>query len=182
MALEIVRNDDFIEYFLFPQINSESETQEDGLLDGILKQVNDIASSYTSSFIWHKDPFALKARNSSSHLLNPEGEGGESLHNNPWIMLINSLLVDKLPPHLYGITYFGDNIQDEWFVVSLLFHLTREIAGLIVRACDSDGEFLLIEAADHLPQWANPETCEQRVSLVVIFRFVMGLIRRLWHD
>lgn len=76
MALELVRNDDFIEYFLFPQINSDSEAQEDELLDGVLKQVNDIASSYTSSFIWHKDPFALKARNSSSHLLNPESEGG----------------------------------------------------------------------------------------------------------
>lgn len=96
-------------------------------------------------------------------------------------MLINSLLVEKLLPHLYGITYFGDNIQDEWFVVSLLFHLTREVGGLIARACDSDGEFLLIEAADHLPQWANPETCEQRVSLIVIFRFLMGLIRRLWQ-
>jgi hypothetical protein len=72
---------------------------------------------------------------------------------------------EQLPAHLYGITYFGDNIQDEWFVVSLLFHLTREVAGLIVRTCDSDGEFLLIEAAEHLPQWANPETCEQRVSL-----------------
>lgn len=96
-------------------------------------------------------------------------------------MLINSLLVEKLPPHLYGITYFGDNIQDEWFIVSLLFHLTREVEGLISRACDSDGEFLLIEAADHLPQWANPETCEQRVSLIFIFRFLMGFIRRLWQ-
>jgi hypothetical protein len=73
--------------------------------------------------------------------------------------------------HLYGISYFGDNIQDEWFIVSILFHLSREIPGLIVRTCDSDGEFLLIEAADHLPQWANPETCEQRVSKKHIFRF-----------
>lgn len=34
----------------------------------------------------------------------------------------------------------------------------------ICRVVDSDGEFLLIEAADYLPDWANPETCEQRVS------------------
>jgi hypothetical protein len=32
------------------------------------------------------------------------------------------------------------------------------------RVVDSDGEFLLIEAADYLPDWANPETCEQRVG------------------
>lgn len=31
------------------------------------------------------------------------------------------------------------------------------------RVIDSDGEFLLIEAADYLPDWANPETCEERV-------------------
>lgn len=79
----------------------------------------------------------------------------------------NNLLsiLDELPAHLYGISYVGDNIQDEWFIVSLLLHLSRKVSGLIIRCCDSDGEFLLIEAADHLPQWANPETCEQRVSL-----------------
>lgn len=76
-------------------------------------------------------------------------------------------LVESLPAHLYGITYYGDNIQDEWFIVSLLFHLSREIPKLIVRCCDSDGEFMLIEAAEHLPQWANPETCEQRVSILI---------------
>ncbi|XP_050692112.1 protein ecdysoneless homolog, partial [Eriocheir sinensis] len=30
---------------------------------------------------------------------------------------------------------------------------------------DSDGEYLLVEAADHLPPWANPETASQRVYL-----------------
>jgi len=29
---------------------------------------------------------------------------------------------------------------------------------------DSDGEFLLVEAAESLPRWANPETCINRVS------------------
>ena len=32
------------------------------------------------------------------------------------------------------------------------------------RIVDSDGEFLLVEAADSLPRWANPETCINRVS------------------
>lgn len=73
--------------------------------------------------------------------------------------------LEPLPPHLYGITHVGDNISDEWFIVSLLFKLSRDIPGLIIRTADSDGEFMLIEAADFLPQWANPETCEQRVSI-----------------
>lgn len=75
MALEIVRNDDFIEYFMFPNIEGVTESQEDEILRDVLKQVIDIASSYASNFIWHKDPFNLKARNRNSHLLNPESEG-----------------------------------------------------------------------------------------------------------
>lgn len=66
---------------------------------------------------------------------------------------------------MHGITFYGENIQDEWFIVELLFHLTKQFKGLIGRVVDSDGEFMLIEAADHLPQWANPDTCMQRVSV-----------------
>lgn len=75
MALEIVRNDDFIEYFLFPNIDQTSESEEEEALNEILKQINVISSSYTSSYIWHKDPFVLKDRNRNSHLLNPESKG-----------------------------------------------------------------------------------------------------------
>jgi len=32
---------------------------------------------------------------------------------------------------------------------------------------DTDGEFMLIEAADHLPRWLNPDTAENRVSCTV---------------
>jgi hypothetical protein len=66
---------------------------------------------------------------------------------------------------LYGSSHYGDNIEDEWFIVFLLLQLTKEIDGLVARVVDSDGEFLLIEAADYLPAWANPETCEERVYL-----------------
>ena len=80
-------------------------------------------------------------------------------------------IAEQLPPHLYGISHFGDNIQDEWFIVSLLFHISKELPSLIIRVSDADGEFLLIEAADFLPAWANPETCEQKVChLNFIFR------------
>lgn len=72
---------------------------------------------------------------------------------------------EVLPPHLYGITHYGDNIEDEWFIVYLLQQITKEVTGSIARIVDADGEFLLIEAADYLPKWANPDTCENRVSL-----------------
>lgn len=80
MALEIVRNDDYVEYFLFPNIDQVSESEEEEILNEVVKQVNEISSTYTSNYIWHKDPFGVKARNRNSHLLNPESKG-ESYSN-----------------------------------------------------------------------------------------------------
>ncbi|XP_045766663.1 protein ecdysoneless homolog isoform X2 [Maniola jurtina] len=36
---------------------------------------------------------------------------------------------------------------------------------MIIQIEDNDGDFLLIEAADYLPDWANPETTENRVFI-----------------
>lgn len=76
------------------------------------------------------------------------------------------LFLDTLPPHLYGITHFGDNIEDEWFIVYILITITKQMPDLIARVHDNDGEFLLIESADYLPQWAQPEICDNRVYLI----------------
>ncbi|KAI1292225.1 Protein ecdysoneless -like protein [Halotydeus destructor] len=68
-------------------------------------------------------------------------------------------------PHIEGYTCYGDNVEDEWFIVFLLMQLTKSDPELVVKVEDSDGEFLLIEAADCLPKWADPENCENRVYL-----------------
>lgn len=69
-----------------------------------------------------------------------------------------------MPPHLYGLTFYGENIQDEWFIVEIIQYLTKMYAHTVGRVFDADGEFVLIEAAEVLPKWANPDTCAQRVS------------------
>ena len=33
---------------------------------------------------------------------------------------------------------------------------------------DSDGEFLLIEAADHLPAWVKPTNADNRVNIYIL--------------
>lgn len=71
-----------------------------------------------------------------------------------------------LPGHFHGISHYGDNIEDEWFIVALLYEITRQIPNLIVRVEDSDGEFMLIEAADHLPGWATPEKCANKLYIL----------------
>jgi hypothetical protein len=47
--------------------------------------------------------------------------------------------------------------------VYLLRELSRRFSGLWIKVVDTDGEFLLIEAANALPRWLNPEIADNRV-------------------
>ena len=55
------------------------------------------------------------------------------------------------PACLWGQTCYGDNVEDEWFIVWLLMELTRQLP-VTARIWDSDGDFLLTEAAYVLPE------------------------------
>ncbi|XP_032396906.1 protein ecdysoneless homolog [Etheostoma spectabile] len=70
-----------------------------------------------------------------------------------------------VPAYIGGRTQFGDNVEDEWFIVYLLQQITEAFPELAARVEDNDGEFLLIEAADYLPKWLNPDNSENRVFL-----------------
>lgn len=63
-------------------------------------------------------------------------------------------------------------------MVFILEQLTKEISGLVARVHDVDGEFLLIEAADFLPSWANPEMCENRVRILLMCCFCLKLAHK----
>ncbi|XP_040935710.1 protein ecdysoneless homolog isoform X5 [Gossypium hirsutum] len=68
-------------------------------------------------------------------------------------------------PHLKGHLRFGDNLNDEWFTVFLLFRVSVAFPSVSIQVHDSDGEFLLIEAAYHLPRWLNPENSQNRAFI-----------------
>ncbi|KAJ2283505.1 hypothetical protein GGH14_000821 [Coemansia sp. RSA 370] len=74
------------------------------------------------------------------------------------------LFVDVLP-RISGRMIHGDAVDDEWLAVWLLREATREYDELIVSVRDSDGEFLLAEAAMHIPHWITPENSEHRVYI-----------------
>ncbi|RDB28943.1 Protein ecdysoneless [Hypsizygus marmoreus] len=87
------------------------------------------------NFIWHRDSFEAKV------VPNPDNEDA-------WLV--------------EGRMRVGDCVDDEWCTVWLL----REISGkwdLVISVFDSDGEFLLIEAAEALPSWVKPTNTENRV-------------------
>ena len=64
---------------------------------------------------------------------------------------------------LKGRTNFGDSVEDEWLIVYILRELSKTFAQIWVIIVDSDGQFLLIEAANALPNWLNPEIADFRV-------------------
>ncbi|KAH7949590.1 hypothetical protein HPB49_012548 [Dermacentor silvarum] len=128
--------DDTVRYYLFPKLENPAKAR---------LELEKRAELYTAkllplitSYIWQDEQFNLCVVDAQR---------------------------DGVPPHLEGSTYFGDNVEDEWFIVYLLYELTKDDKDLVVKVEDTDGEFLLIEAAEHLPKWLNPETSENRVYI-----------------
>lgn len=134
MALATV--EDTVEYhlFLIPDKPMDSSEYKEVLQNYIEKIMTRFAPILVS-YIWQNQPFNLRYK--------PEK--------------------GSIPAHLSGITKFGDNIEDEWFIVYLVKQITKEFPELVARIEDNDGEFLLIEAADFLPKWLDPENSANRV-------------------
>ncbi len=71
MALEDVKSEDFIEYFIFPD---ENDCDEESLQELNLK-ISEIAKVYSSKYIWHRDPFDIRNKQFPSILSNSDKDG-----------------------------------------------------------------------------------------------------------
>ena len=60
---------------------------------------------------------------------------------------------------------FSENLDDEWFVIFLLFQISQRFPSLSFQIWDFDDDYLLIEAAFHLPRWLNPDIAHHCLSL-----------------
>ena len=68
--------------------------------------------------------------------------------------------------YLSGKVVISDNIEDEWFIISLLFLISEQVEDVVIQVNDQDGEVLLIEAAEYIPKWAQePDLAENRVFI-----------------
>ncbi|KAG6462697.1 hypothetical protein O3G_MSEX013423 [Manduca sexta] len=103
--------------------------------------MNNTIKKISKNYIWHRDEF---------NIYQP----------------ISNTTVNDIPQHLASYTCFGDNVEDEWFIVYIILQLTKQYDDLIVQVRDNDGEFLLIEAANLLPSWANPENTDNRETII----------------
>lgn len=48
-------------------------------------------------------------------------------------MISSFLFIGGVPAHMYGMTKFGDNIEDEWFIVYIIKEITKAFPELVAR-------------------------------------------------
>ncbi|KAJ5046492.1 uncharacterized protein L3040_003735 [Drepanopeziza brunnea f. sp. 'multigermtubi'] len=126
--------EDCVEYSLFI-LDSRLKSQREllGRLEEVRKEALTLTESLLKDYIWQRDAFKLEV-DSSKGLL-----------------------------YLHGLTNYGDSVEDEWLIVYILKELSNRFPNLWIKVVDTDGEFLLIEAANALPRWLNPEIADNRV-------------------
>ncbi|KAK4549238.1 hypothetical protein LTR36_007696 [Oleoguttula mirabilis] len=145
--------DDCVEYVVYAideKLKDAAATR--ARLTEILKAANVLVKHHTKEYIWQRDAFELKLHPSASALDAEDAADPKT----------EAL---GMTPHLRGRMNFGDSVADEWLVVYLLRVLSRQYPDAWIRVYDTDGEFLLIEAASALPKWLNPDIAENRVWL-----------------
>jgi hypothetical protein len=64
---------------------------------------------------------------------------------------------------LTGSAKIGECVDDEWFIVYLVLQISKLFPELIISVTDNDGQFMLMEAADHIDDWLGPENADNRV-------------------
>ncbi|XP_074591192.1 protein ecdysoneless homolog [Curcuma longa] len=138
--------DDTVFYAVYPDLQAALPPQEAlSALRALHLHLHSLLSPLSSDYVWQHEPFALSLPSSL--------DAPCALCRSPPV------------PHLHGKLRFGDALDDEWLLVALLFAATSAVPSLTARVWDSDGEFLLIEAAFALPRWLEPDTADNRVFI-----------------
>ncbi|KAI0190779.1 SGT1 protein-domain-containing protein [Xylaria flabelliformis] len=101
-------------------------------LENVRKTAMQLCMATAKDYIWQRDSFQLQIKREAGLV------------------------------YLHGSTDYGDSIEDEWLIVYLLRRLTITFPSLWVRVFDGDGEFLLVEAANVVPNWLSPEIDSSR--------------------
>ena len=114
--LFIPPQEDTVEYRIF--VPDVSPVQLESLQAAALKYLRE---SFIKDYIWQDETFDLRlstARNRRLRVVDPTQKPSEE---------------KAMPPHLVGQTRFGDNLEDEWFIVFLLFELSKKFTDVFIR-------------------------------------------------
>jgi hypothetical protein len=125
--------EDVVEYIIFIIDTRLSDIQTRERLQAFQRALQELKKKFLKEYIWQRDEIKLDLVR----------------ENDRWL--------------LKGQTNYGDSVADEWLIVYFLRELSKEFKDAWIRVYDTDGEFLLIEAANALPKWLTPEVAEHRV-------------------
>lgn len=125
--------EDVVEYIILIIDTRLSDIQTRERLQAFQRALQDLKKKFLKEYIWQRDEIKLDLVR----------------ENDRWL--------------LKGQTNYGDSVADEWLIVYFLRELSKEFKDAWIRVYDTDGEFLLIEAANALPKWLTPEVAEHRV-------------------
>lgn len=111
--------DDVVDYrvYIWPLPGSVSAYHE--RLQDITTYLNE---EIIKDYIWQDEPFSLTLV-----------EGLESSSLEPAVPLTKDSVVSSHACHFFGSTRFGDNIDDEWFIVHILQCLSRRYGDVYSR-------------------------------------------------
>lgn len=128
--------EDCVEYTLYIIDSRLNDIDVREKLREVQSAASKVIKKLLKDFIWQREEFALE-------LIRETGQ---------------------IRSFLRGRTNYGDSVEDEWLIVYILRELSRNFPQVWIRIIDTDGQFLLIEAANALPRWLNPENADFRVS------------------
>ena len=142
-----------VEFKLFILVDIDLED-----INTIYHKIIEYTEALSSSYIWNNEPFHLKKPVKCENIID------ESTQK----FLFYSCS---------GTCDYGDNLEDEWFIVHILNNLTlRYPLKIAAQVADHDGEFLLIHAANHLPDWASSAGDNCMKNRVFLFNGQLHLI------
>lgn len=127
--------EDCIEYTIYLLDSTLTDLERREKLRQVQSAGTEVTNRLLKDFIWQREGFGLSL----------EREDGGSF--------------------LQGRTNYGDSVEDEWLILYILRELSKQFPKIWIRTADTDGQFLLIEAANVLPRWLNPEIADFRVWL-----------------
>jgi hypothetical protein len=118
-VLSSEKHEEWVQYFIFPPHH-----QEGGEESELFLQLNAAAQTIIGDYIWHNQPFSLRRSALPLSSFDEEDEGEEEGDDKPKNTNVT---------FFHGITRFGDNLEDEWFIVHVLKELSLKFPGIIAK-------------------------------------------------
>ncbi|PWN32409.1 uncharacterized protein FA14DRAFT_161858 [Meira miltonrushii] len=110
------------------------------------KFINDHCKDTLEGYIWYREPLKVSVADQT--------DDGEK------------------PARLCASMRHGGSVEDEWLAVHLLILASEKFQdepsarGFCANVYDEDGQFLMIEGAEELPDWLNPNNADGRLWIM----------------